>query len=40
MIADHALADVVHYPDSDKWFAKPQRKSFRMLEADYYDGEE
>jgi uncharacterized cupin superfamily protein len=40
VIADHALADVVHYPDSGKWFTKPQRKSFRMLEADYYDGEE
>src|SRR5262245_37539 len=40
VIADHALADVTHYPDSGKWFTKPQRKSFRMLEADYYDGEE
>ena len=40
VIADHAPADVIHYPDSGKWFAKPQRKSFRMLEADYYDGEE
>ena len=40
VIADHALADVVYYPDSDKWFTKPQRKSFRMVEADYYDGEE
>ncbi len=40
VIADHALADVIHYPDSDKWFTKPQRKSFRMLEVDYYEGEE
>ena len=40
VIADHAPADVVRYPDSDKWFTKPQRKSFRMLEADCYDGEE
>jgi uncharacterized cupin superfamily protein len=40
VIADHAPADVIHYPDSDKWFTKPQRKSFRMLETDYYDGEE
>ena len=40
VIADHALADVTYYPDSSKWFTKPQRKSFRMLETDYYDGEE
>lgn len=40
VIADHAAADVIYYPDSDKWFTKPQRKSFRMQEVDYYDGEE
>jgi uncharacterized cupin superfamily protein len=26
--ADHALADVIHYPDSGKWFIRPQRKTF------------
>lgn len=40
IIADHAPADVTHYPDSGKWFVKPQRKAFRMQELDYYEGEE
>jgi hypothetical protein len=30
----------VYYPDSKKWGLKPQRKVFRMVEVDYYDGEE
>ena len=29
----------MHYPDSEKWFVKPQRKYFRMQETDYYDQE-
>ncbi len=40
VIADNQPADIVRYPDSGKWFIKPQRMSFRMQEADYYDGEE
>lgn len=40
VIADHSPADVIHYPDSNKWFVKPERKSFRMEETDYYEGEE
>ena len=30
----------MHYPDSDKWFVKAQRKFFRMQEVDYYEGED
>ncbi|HEY8902747.1 MAG TPA: cupin domain-containing protein [Chthoniobacterales bacterium] len=40
VIADNGPADVIHYPDSNKWFVKPQRKSFRMEETAYYEGEE
>jgi len=40
VIADNAVADVIHYPDSKKWVTKPQRKCFRMQETEYYDGEE
>jgi uncharacterized cupin superfamily protein len=40
VIADNGPADVIHYPDSKKWAVKPQGKTFRMEEADYYEGEE
>src|SRR5262245_61601674 len=40
VIADNPPADVGFYPDSNKWFIKPQRRSFRLQEADYYAGEE
>jgi len=40
VIADNPPADIIYYPDSDKWGAKPQRKFFRMTETDYFDGEE
>ena len=40
IVTDQPPADVVHYPDSDKWFVKPQRKQFRMQEVEYYDGED
>ena len=40
VIADNPPADVIDYPDSGKWFVKPQRKSFTMRETDYYEGEE
>ncbi len=40
VIADNCPADSTYYPDSKKWMLKPQRKIFRMTEADYYDGEE
>lgn len=40
VIADNPPADIVRYPDSGKWFAKPLRKIFRDQALDYYDGEE
>ncbi len=41
IIADNPPADIVHYPDSDKWGFYPPWKLFRMTEvANYYDGEE
>ena len=40
VIADNPPADVGTYPDSNKWFAKPQRKAFEITEVDYYKGEE
>ncbi|MDB6079106.1 MAG: Cupin domain protein [Akkermansiaceae bacterium] len=40
VIADNPPADVITYPDSNKWSVKPQRKSFVMQEVDYYAGEE
>ena len=36
VIANNALADVIFYPDRDNWFIKPQRKCFKMKEANYY----
>jgi uncharacterized cupin superfamily protein len=40
VVTDQPAADVMFYPDSDKWFVKPQRKIFRMREVDYYDKED
>ena len=40
VIADNPPADVTTYPDSNNWFVKPHRKSFRMQETDYYADEE
>src|SRR5262245_34737297 len=40
VIADNQPADVGFYPDSNKWFIKPQRKCVTLQEADYYAGEE
>ncbi len=40
VIADHHPADSTYYPHSQKWNLKPQRKTFRMIETDYFDGEE
>lgn len=39
LVADNPMADIIHYPNSDKWMVKPQRKVFRMAEVDYYEGE-
>ena len=40
LIAYQPPVDVIHYPDSNKWTIKPQRKYFRMLETDYFTGED
>jgi uncharacterized cupin superfamily protein len=40
VIADNSPADSTYYPNSKKWMMKPQRKIFRMVEVDYFDGEE
>ena len=40
VIADNPPADVINYPDSNKWYVKPQRKAFTMLESNYYENEE
>lgn len=40
VIADNPQADVIFYPDSSKWLAKPARKCFEMKEVDYFAGEE
>lgn len=40
IIADHHAADSTYYPDSDKWQLKPQRQVVRLIETDYFDGEE
>ncbi len=39
VVADNPPADVIHYPRSNKWLAKPGRLTFRDT-IDYYDGEE
>ncbi len=40
IVADQPPADIGHYPDSNKWFVKPQRKCFRMQPVEYYEGED
>ncbi len=40
VIADNPPAEIGFYPDTQKWGIIPQRKFFRMQEADYYEGEE
>lgn len=40
VIADNVPAELITYPDSGKCLIKPERKVFRMVETDYYDGEE
>jgi hypothetical protein len=40
VIADNPQADVIFYPDSNKWLVKPSKKCFEMKEVDYFVGEE
>jgi mannose-6-phosphate isomerase-like protein (cupin superfamily) len=39
VIANNALTDLIHYPRTGKWMAKPGRLCFRET-LDYYAGEE
>lgn len=40
IIADNPPLDVCYYPDSKKWLLRPPGKIFRMVECDYFDGED
>jgi uncharacterized cupin superfamily protein len=40
VITDNPQSDIGTYPDSNKWFIKPQRKIFEITEVDYFKGEE
>ncbi len=40
VIADNPPADVINYPDSNKWLVKPQRKVFTLQETNYFADEE
>lgn len=37
VVADHALADVITYPDTGKYVIKPQQKCFIPTEIGYYE---
>jgi uncharacterized cupin superfamily protein len=38
VVSNNVMADLIYYPDSKKWNAKPGRHVFREI-IDYYDGE-
>ncbi|KAF0094242.1 MAG: cupin [Puniceicoccaceae bacterium 5H] len=44
IVANNSEADVTYYPNSGRWFIKPQRKMFKMQEASHFyeweDGDE
>ncbi len=40
IVADNPPLDACYYPDSNKWALRPPGKVFRMIETDYFDGEE
>lgn len=40
IVADNPQLDAFYYPDSNKWGLRPPGKYFRMVEVDYFDGEE
>ncbi len=37
VIADHPVADITHYPETNKWAIKPPCKFFEMKETDYFE---
>jgi uncharacterized cupin superfamily protein len=40
ILTDNPPVDGCYYPDSNKWALRPPGKCFRMIEADYFDGED
>ena len=41
VVADNAIGESCHYPDSQKWIVRsPERRLIRSEPLDYYDGEE
>ncbi len=40
IVADNPQLDSCHYPDSNKFSLRPPGKFFRMVEVEYFDGEE
>ena len=40
IIADNPQLDACYYPDSKKWGLRPPGKFFRIVECDYWDGED
>jgi len=40
IIADNPPADIIHYPDSNKWLTKPGRQCFKMEKSEYFDPED
>lgn len=40
IVADNPTAEICFYPDSNKWGIAPLRKYFRLVELDYFDGED
>jgi uncharacterized cupin superfamily protein len=40
VIADNPPSDLIHYPDSNKWLMKPQKKCFTITDAEYFAPDE
>jgi len=40
IIADNPPADLIHYPDSNKWLTKPQKQCFTMEKVEYFAPED
>src|SRR4051812_36753162 len=40
IVADNPPLDGCYFPDSKKWLLRPPGKIFRMVECDYFDGED
>lgn len=40
IFADNPSLDACHYPDSNKWALRPPMKVFRMIDVNYFEGED